>query len=84
METQEAGSRVTPLTAAEVLALPPVVDLVTAGRAFGIGRSSAYLAARNETFPVPVMRINSSLRVVTAEIRRALQINAPEVEAEAC
>ncbi|MFE7930767.1 DNA-binding protein [Streptomyces sp. NPDC057456] len=70
METQEAGA----LTADEVLALPPVVDLVTAGRAFGIGRSSSYLAARNGTFPVPVLRINASIRVVTAEILRALQL----------
>ncbi|MFW3172570.1 hypothetical protein [Geodermatophilus sp. CPCC 206100] len=49
-------------------ALPVVVDLVTAGSVLGMGRSSAYEAARRGEFPVPVMRIGSRYRVVTGHL----------------
>lgn len=65
------------LTEPEIAALPPLVDITTAGRALTIGRSTAYaLAAANE-FPLPVIRIGPrSLRVRSADLRRFLGIAA--------
>ena len=56
----------------EVLALPVVVDLVTAGSVLGMGRSAAYEAQRRGDFPVPVLRVGHRYRVVTAHLRAAL------------
>ena len=49
------------LTLAEIAGLPAVTDLVTAGRALGIGRTKAYELARAGQFPCPVIRAGSSL-----------------------
>jgi hypothetical protein len=54
------------LTRDELDQLPPVVDLATAGRALGIGRTKAYELARSGEFPCRVLRIGSSYRVPTA------------------
>lgn len=40
------------LTRAELLALPVTVDVPTAARALGLGRSTAYELARRDEFPV--------------------------------
>lgn len=68
-------------SAAEVAALPVVVDLVTAGSVFGLGRSASYELARRGEFPVPVLKFGHRYRVVTAHIRAALGFppNASEV-----
>jgi hypothetical protein len=55
-------------TVEEVANLPVVVDLVTAGSVLGMGRTTAYEAVRRAEFPVPVMRIGSRYRVVTAHL----------------
>jgi hypothetical protein len=41
------------LTPAELQSLPAVVDLVTAGRAFGIGRTKAYQLAQTGPVSLP-------------------------------
>jgi len=52
--------------------LPAVVDLLTAARAFGLGRTRAYeLAARGE-FPCRVLRIGGTYRVPTADLLAVL------------
>lgn len=56
----------------ELRALPVSVDLVTAARAFGIGRSQAYELARQGTFPVQVLRVGRKLRVTRADLLRSL------------
>ena len=57
---------------AQLQALPVSVDLVTAARAFGIGRSGAYdLHARGE-FPCTVLKVGRRLVVPRAELLRAL------------
>jgi hypothetical protein len=61
-----------PLTLTEIDALPAVVDLMTAARAFNLGRTLAYTLARNGTFPVPVHRHGSRYRIYTTDIRKAL------------
>lgn len=41
------------------------VSITEAAKLLGIGRSSAYEAARNGSFPVPVLRINTRFVVPT-------------------
>ena len=67
------------LTRAELLALPAVVDIVTAGRALGIGRTRASHMARYGTFPVRVVRPGGTYRVPTAELLAYLGIDPGQV-----
>jgi excisionase family DNA binding protein len=62
----------TALTFTEVTNLPAVVDLSTAARALGIGRTTAYALARDNDFPCPVLRIGGTYRIPTAELLRVL------------
>jgi predicted DNA-binding transcriptional regulator AlpA len=62
------------MTRAELLALPAVVDVTTAARALGLGRSTAYDLARRDEFPCRVLHIGSSYRVPTADLLRVLGI----------
>jgi hypothetical protein len=41
-----------PMSVAELLALPPAVDLPTAGRAWGLGRTKSHELARAGDSPV--------------------------------
>lgn len=66
------------LTRAELLALPVVIDITTAARALGLGRSTAYELARRGEFPCRVLRIGSSYRVPTADLLRVLGIDLGE------
>ncbi|MBB0990930.1 helix-turn-helix domain-containing protein [Dietzia sp. SLG510A3-30A2] len=47
-------------------------DLVTAARALGISKSSAYAAARAGTFPCRIVRVGSRYVVPTAGLRDVL------------
>lgn len=62
------------LTRSELLALPASVDIITAGRAFAIGRTTAYALARTGDFPCKVIRAGKSYRVVTADLLRVLHV----------
>lgn len=63
-----------PLTRSELLALPAAVDVETAARAFGIGRTTAYALARTDQFPCKVLRAGKAYRVITEDLLRVLQI----------
>ena len=63
---------VQPLTEAELLALPPTVDLTTAGRAFRMGRTKAYELARQDKFPVRVLSVGPKFVVPKRAILEAL------------
>jgi len=65
------------LTLAEVAGLPAVTDLVTAGRALGIGRTTAYELARAGQFPCPVIRAGTTWRVPTAGLLALLGLAVP-------
>jgi len=65
------------LTLAEIGALPAVTDLVTAGRALGIGRTRAYELARAGQFPCPVIRAGGTWRVPTAGLLALLGLPVP-------
>jgi hypothetical protein len=60
------------LSPVELQNLPSVIDLVTAGRAFGIGRTKSHALVRAGQFPVPVLRLGNSYRVTRAALLRAL------------
>jgi hypothetical protein len=74
------------LTPAEIRTLPAVVDLVTAGRALGVGRTKSYELARTGRFPCPVLRVGRSYLVPTTGLLTLLGLNdtagqpAPESE----
>jgi excisionase family DNA binding protein len=67
------------MTAAELLAMPVTVDVGTAARALGLGRSTGYELARRGEFPCRVLRVGSSYRVPTAELLRLLGIDRNEL-----
>lgn len=60
------------MTTDEVLALPAVIDLDTANRALMIGRSTGYGLAKQEEYPVKVLRLGNAYRVVTADLLKLL------------
>ena len=60
----------------ELLSLPAAVDLETANRALGLGRSKGYELARRGQYPCRVLRLGSSYRVVTAELQALLGLAA--------
>jgi hypothetical protein len=62
------------LTPEEILALDAAVDIPTAGRCFGMGRSKAYELARSDKFPVPVLPLGATFCVTRASILAALGI----------
>lgn len=66
-------------TLAEILALPVVVDVATAARALGLGRSTAYELARRDELPCPVLRVGSTYRIPTAGLLRVLGIEPPSI-----
>lgn len=70
------------MTPAELAALPVSFDLVTAGRAYRIGRTKAHSLARAGQFPCPVLRIGHTYRVTRADLFRALGLDPAEVRAE--
>jgi excisionase family DNA binding protein len=63
------------LTTDEVLALPAVVDVPTAGRCLGFGRTKTHELARSGELPVPVLRIGSAYRVRRADLLAYLKID---------
>lgn len=60
------------LTISDLHDLPVTVDLMTAARALGIGRTKAYELARNDEFPCRIIRIGDLYRVATADLIRLL------------
>ena len=67
------------MTLAELLAMPVMVDIGTAARALGLGRSTGYELARRGEFPCRVLHVGNSYRVPTAELLRVLGIELGEV-----
>lgn len=70
------------LSRAELLALPVSVDLMTAGRAVGIGRTKAHEMVRNGTWPTRVLRLGKAYRIPTAELLALLGVEPPELDQE--
>ncbi|MCP2341991.1 helix-turn-helix domain-containing protein [Actinomadura rupiterrae] len=64
------------LTAAQIASLPAVIDLVTAARALGIGRTKAYELAQAGQFPLAVWKVGRSYRVRTIDLQTFLGLAA--------
>ena len=54
------------------------VDLMTAARALGLGRTKAYELARRGQFPCRVIRIGEIYRIPTAGLLELLGVTAEE------
>jgi hypothetical protein len=66
-----------PVTIAQLRA-SATVDLMTAARALGLGRTKAYELARREQFPCRVIRIGEHYRIPTAGLLELLGVTAEE------
>jgi hypothetical protein len=53
----------------------PTVSINTVAKCFGVCRSTAYELAARDQLGVPVLRLGRSLRVPTAAVRRALELD---------
>ena len=78
--TQARGSRRAGMTRSELLALPVVVDVTTAARALGLGRSTAYELVRRREFPCRGLLVGRSYRVPTSDLLRVLGIHHVDQE----
>ena len=70
-----------PLTRAELLALPPVINLVTLGRALGLSEPVIRERARRDELAalgIRVLRLGAQYRVPTADVLRLLGVDAKE------
>ena len=65
------------MTADDLRALPPVVDVPTAGRMLGLGRSAAYELVVAGRWPTPVLRLGRRWRIPTAPLLDLLGVPAP-------
>ena len=63
------------MTEEDLLALPAAVDLITAGRAFGLGKTKSYELARAGEFPCRVLRVGGGYRVARRALLEALGID---------
>ena len=61
----------------QVAGLPVVLDVPSAGRLLGIGRTRAYRLAASDGFPCPVLRVGGSWRVPTAGVLEVLGLPMP-------
>lgn len=79
-ETRQAGSREGSrgrgMSREEILSLPAAIDLETANRALGLGRSKGYELARRGQYPCRLLRLGNAYRVVTAELQALLGLAA--------
>lgn len=58
----------------DLTALPPTLDLVTAARILGIGRTVAYELVREGRWPTPVIHAGRKIRVPSAPLRTLLGV----------
>lgn len=66
------------MTADEVRALPAVVDLSTAARVLGLGRSAAYELVRIGAWPTPVLRLGRLIKVPSAPLVELVGLTSVE------
>lgn len=60
----------------EIRSWPATIDIPRASRALGISQSHGYGLAQREAFPVRVIRVGGSYRVVTAALVQLLEGSA--------
>ncbi|MCP3758894.1 helix-turn-helix domain-containing protein [Streptomyces sp. TBY4] len=62
------------MTMAELLELPPMVNVTTAARALSIGKDTAYKLIKSGEFPVQVIALGSTSKVATASLWELLGV----------
>jgi hypothetical protein len=68
----------TPITVTQLRNLPATVDLMTAARVLGLGRTKAYELAKHDRFPCRVIRIGDLYRIPTAGLLELLGVTPGE------
>ena len=63
------------MSAIDPASLPPVLDVPTAGRLLGLGRSAAYDLILAGRWPTPVLRLGRRLRIPTAPLLALLGLD---------
>jgi excisionase family DNA binding protein len=58
----------------DLAALPPTIDLVTAARLLGIGRTTAYELVRDGRWPTPIIHAGRKIRIPSASLRSVLGV----------
>jgi hypothetical protein len=74
-----------PLSKAELLELPPVINLATLGKALGLSEPVVRERARKNEFAalgIRVLQLGAQYRVPTADVLRFLGIDSPQPRAE--
>ena len=61
----------------ELLEAGPTVDLPIANSALGISRAHGYALAKRGEYPVKVLKLGCSYRVITADLLNVLGIASP-------
>ena len=69
----------TPITVTQLRNLPATVDLMTAARVLGLGRTKAYELAKHGQFPCRVIRIGDTYRIPAAGLLELLGISTQPV-----
>lgn len=64
-------------TLADIAELPVTLDVETAGRLLGIGRTTAYRLVNDGQFPCRVLPVGGQWRVPTADLLAALGLPLP-------
>ena len=68
------------MTHDELLALPPVVDVPTAAKVLGIGRSLSYELVRIGQWPTPVVRVRKLIKIPTAALLKLVDGEQPAAQ----
>jgi excisionase family DNA binding protein len=66
------------MTTAQVLDLPPSMDVDTACNALGISKTTGYRLVRANAFPCPVVRLGRIIRVPKTGLLRVLGLDAAD------
>lgn len=66
------------MTRQELASLPPVIDISTACRVLGLGRSAAYELVRTGQWPTPVLRLGRLIKVPSAPLLELLGVPTPK------
>lgn len=72
MTMNDPDSEKTPWSTDRIRALGAVTDVETAGKILGIGRTLAYQLAKENRFPVRVVRVGNLYRIPTLEVLKLL------------
>jgi hypothetical protein len=66
------------MSAEDLRALPPVIDLPTAAPVLDVGRTVAYELVRTGRWPTPVFRLGGRIKVPTAPLLELLGVSTDQ------